>query len=378
MYFIVISIITLIYLNCIYNNTQSGGGRINDYCHKNKYTCIIGIVIMVIFIIILLMWLLWPSDETPSPTPSSTPTPTPTPITIKTYCESNPNPCKNGGKCISDNPDNYECNCLSDYSGEKCEKHKDDFPDRDFCNDYFDDSDCKHGVKDTWCPDGECNHRICCRHHYPTPAPPAPTPTPPAPTPAPPAPTPTPTPGPTPTPTPGPPPAPTPGPPPSPSPVSSSMVLGMNVDNYGFALLCKDNPGCICDKDTKTCLNSFDIQNKCYYISSSNIIQNNRDIDSFDKINSVYSVNNKKYICPLGSIKSKTTPEMQIETNTFKRLCDPYNQNCKTINEKDPELSFIQDNINDIQVQRYPSVVFSNKNLKVTSINNNTCWTENK
>ena len=292
------------------------------------------------------MWLLWPSDETPSPTPSSTPsptpsstpTPTPTPITKKTYCESNPNPCKNGGKCISDNPDNYECNCLSDYSGEKCEKHKDDFPDRDFCNDYFDDSDCKHGVKDTWCPDGECNHRICCRHHSPTPDPPSP--------------------------------------PPSPSPVSSSMVLGMNVDNYGVALLCKDYPDCICDRDTNTCLNSFDNQNICYYISSSNIIQNNRDIKSFDKINSVYSVNKKKYICPLGSIKSKTTPEMQIETNTFKRLCDPYNQNCKTINEKDPELSFIQENINDIQVQRYPSVVFSNKNLEVTSTNNNTCWTE--
>lgn len=341
MYLIVLSIIILIYLNCVYNRKQSGGG-IKNPCNKYPKTCI-GIVILIILLILLLIWFLWPSGETtptPTPTPTPSPTPTPTPIsTSKTYCELNPNPCENGGKCISDDPDSYICDCLSDYSGKHCGKHKSDHPDKDYCYDHFDDRNCKHGVKDTWCPRGECDHSICCHHHH-SPSPPGP-----------------------------------PGPPSPPSPdPSPASLLGMNVDAEGKVKECTNDSEClskVCDPDTNTCLNITTRKNDiCYYISASNV-----DQDTYNKelFNTSYPVKsdgngNDKYICPFGSTKS--TKE---GLSSYERLCDPYNT-CNTINKRTNDFKTFKDG----KYFRKPSIAYSQKNekehYKVTSYEINSCW----
>ena len=339
MYFIVLSIIILIYLNCVYNRKQSGGGIIN-YCKKNKKNkeICIGIAIIIILLILLLIWLLWPSDET---TPS--PTPTPSPIsTSKTYCELNSNPCENGGKCISNDLDSYICDCYDDFYGDRCELKFDDI-ELDSCYDHFDDSDCEHGVKDRLCHGRYCNREHCCRHHHS----PSPSPGPPS--------------------------------PPSPSP-SPASLLGMNVDAEGKVKECTNDSEClskVCDPDTNTCLiDTKDKKDTCYYISASNVDQDIYNKKLFDTSYPVKSNKNSNYICPFGST------EATVEgTSSHKRLCDPYNKNCETINKRTNNQNKFK-TFKDDKYIRKPSIAFSQKNdkknYKVTTltINSkiNSCW----
>lgn len=350
MYLIVLSIIILIYLNCVYNRKQSGGGGVKEYCNNNPKTCI-GIVIFIILLILLLIWLLWPSDET-TPTPTTSPTPTPPISTSKTYCELNPNPCENGGKCISDDPDSYICDCYDDFYGDRCELEFDDDIELDSCYDHFDNSDCKHGVKDRPCHGRYCNREHCCRHrHSPTP-----------------------------------PPGPSPGPPPGPSPAPSPapFTLGMNVDKEGKVINCQMDNDCtskVCDPDTNTCLNiTNDKNDTCYYISASNVEDPSLNLD-LNLLDTGYPVKSNKhsgFICPFGST------EATVEGLSHERLCDPYNKNCEKINKRTNDQNkfktFIETFIDGIHIRK-PSIAYSQKNdkkhYKVTSYEKNSCWDEN-
>ena len=250
------------------------------------------------FINIIINLVIIASDETPTPTPTSTPTPSPI-TSSETYCELNPNPCKNGGKCISDNPDSYICDCYDDFYGDRCELVFDDDIELDSCYDYFDDSDCKHGVKDRPCHGRYCNREHCCRHrHSPTPSP-----------------------------------APTPDPTPAPSP--APLTLGMNVDAEGKVIKCQtdnDCPSKVCDPDTNTCLNiTNDKNDTCYYISASNMEAGaslNLNLNLLDTGYPVKSNKHSGFICPFGSTSATGI------TRSHLRLCDPYNKNCKTINNR--------------------------------------------
>ena len=225
-------------------------------------------VLFVLFIILIILLFLFWPKKKDDPKIPTTKIPT----TKILYCEKN-DPCVNGS-CISIDENKYRCECYEGWEGINCDSKIEDITVNEI--DII--------IADIYGPD------------RPGPSPPGPSP------PGPPEPS-----------------------PPGPSPPSSDIVpAGTNINN-NTVKKCNSNSECdsnICDNITKYCIKKCDNTNKAckYLINDTNI--NNLEGASTVTSNCVDTSNG--YVCPLGPTK--------CINEKYKRLCDPTNQNCISVN----------------------------------------------
>ena len=248
---------------------------------SNKQKRYIFYIIIIIIIIIILLYIFWPKTKDKEDKEKDK-------ISKKIlYCEKN-NPCVNGS-CISIDENNYRCECYEGWEGINCDIKIDDVIVNEYSN-----------IFDIIIPDEPYGPY----GPGPSPGPSPPGPSPPGPSP----------PGPSP-----------PGPsPPGPSP--DIIPAGTNIINNSVQK-CNNNIECdsnICDNITKYCIqkcNNTNLKSSCkYLINDTNI--NNLENAKIVTSNCVDTSNG--YVCPLGPIK--------CITEKYKRLCDPTNQNCISVN----------------------------------------------